>query len=333
MDASAKAREMAVIIPTWNGLEMLRTCLASLKRQTYRDFQLYVVDNGSTDGTSETVGKEYPDGKVIRLDTNCGFSVAVNKGIRAGSEPLVLMLNNDVELEPGWLAVMAERAGTHPEESIWTGVLLWAHRPDLVESAGLSLFKDGTPAILYRTQPLSVLPGDAVRILGAYGGAALYRRRVLDQVGLLDERFVFYGEDMDLALRACLAGYPCTLVPSARGVHRHMATSSRRPNLSAYLQYRNIVFYLLKSIRMGLLWRWMPRFALTGFRPLLLSPWRGLGWALIGAKFGIMWNLPYVLSERRRVRAGRRVDDAELEKLFVEGRSRSTAEMRPPELK
>jgi len=331
MATPSAAHRLAIVIPTWNGREMLRSCLASLRQQTFSDFQIYVVDNGSSDGTSAFVRDEYPDARVVKLETNRGFSVAVNRGIVAGSEPLVLMLNNDVELEPGCLAAMVDRAESKAEEAMWTGVLLWAHRPDLVESAGLSLFRDGTPAILYRTQPLTALPDEPEDVLGAYGGLALYRRVVLDRVGVLDERFVFYGEDMDLALRARLAGFRCTLVPTARGIHRHMATSSRRPNLSAYLQYRNIVFYLMKSIRPGLLWRWLPRFALTGFRPLLFSPWRGLGWALIGAKFGILWNLPYILSARRRVRSGREVADAEIEELFVEGRSRSTAEMRPPE--
>ena len=332
MGTAAASLRMAIVIPTWNGREMLSSCLASLKQQTFTDFQMYVVDNGSTDGTDEFVKKEHPEAQVLRLDTNRGFSVAVNRGIAAGSEPLVLMLNNDVELEPHCLAALADRADAAPEESIWTGVLLWAHRTDLIESGGLSLFHDGTPAILYRTQPLNALPDQPEEVLGAYGGLALYRREVLERVGVFDERFVFYGEDMDLALRARLAGFRCALVPSARGVHRHMATSSRRPNLSAYLQYRNIVFYIWKNMRAGLLWRWLPRFALSGFRPLLLSPWRGLGWALVGAKFSILWHLPYLLLERRNVRATRKVADAEIEKLFVEGRSRPTAEMRPPEV-
>jgi GT2 family glycosyltransferase len=211
------------------------------------------------------------------------------------------------------------------------GVLLWAHRPDLVESAGLSLFRDGTPAILFRTRPVTSLPAEPVEVLGAYGGAALYRRPLLERIGLVDERFISHGEDMDLALRARLAGFRCALVPSARGTHRHMATSSRAPNFAAYLQYRNIVLYLVKNLRAGFLLRRLPRFALSGLRPLLTAPWRGLGWALVGAKFAILWNLPHVLCERRRIRGARSMPDEALEALFVEGRSRPTAEERPPD--
>lgn len=329
MTAANPAR-VAIVIPTWNGRGMLTSCLQSLDKQTFKAYHVYVVDNGSTDGTCEYLWAERPEATVIRMATNHGFSVAVNRGIAAGSEPLVLVLNNDVELEPDCLAAMVERAEHSPAEGSWTGVLCWTHRPELVESAGLSLFHDGTPAILYRTEPLSALPKEPCEVLGAYGGLALYRRSVFEQAGLFDEQFVFYGEDMDLALRARLGGFRCALVPGARGIHRHMATSSRRPNLSAYLQYRNIVFYILKNMRTGLVCRWLPRFALSGLRPLLRAPWSGLGWALQGAKLSILWNLPYLLSERYYVRAGRRAPDADVERLFVEGYSRPTAEMRPP---
>lgn len=312
------AARVGIVIPTYNGKDLLMPCLAALDRQTFRDFIVRVVDNGSTDGTREWLAQAHPNANVIAFTENRGFSVAMNAGIRAGCEALVVSLNNDVFPEPGWLEALVARADAAPEESSWSSVLVYDETPEIVESAGLSLFRDGTPAILRRGERISELRSAPETILGAYGGAAMYRRALLDEIGLFDERFVFYGEDMDLALRARLAGRACSLVPQARARHRHMATSRRTPNRSAYLQYRNIVLYLVKNLPAGFLMRRLPRFTLTGLRPLFTRPWSSLGWVLQLAKFGILWNLPWALHARRRIRKTKRISDTELFALFTQ---------------
>ncbi|MCK6471062.1 MAG: glycosyltransferase family 2 protein [Planctomycetes bacterium] len=313
---------VGIVIPTHNGRDLLEPCLAALHRQSFRDFTVRVVDNGSTDGTREWLAQVQPNALVISFKENRGFSVAINAGIRAGSEPLVVSLNNDVFPEADWLAALVARADAAPEEYSWSSALVYDQSPEIVESAGLSLFRDGTPAILNRGKKVSELPEMPMEILGAYGGAAMYRRSLLDEIGLFDERFIFYGEDMDLALRARLAGRSCALVPMARARHRHMATSRRTPNRSAYLQYRNIVLYLVKNLPAGFLARRLPRFALTGCRPILTKPWMSLGWVLQLAKLGILWNLPWALLARRRIRRNRRITDEALFALFAPGTPR-----------
>jgi GT2 family glycosyltransferase len=309
---------------------MLRECLVALKAQTFRDFRIYVADNGSTDGTREMLATDFPETQLVALETNRGFTGAVNAGLRAGREPLVALLNNDMLVEPSWLGALVGRAQEHSEESIWACVTVWVHRPDLIESAGLALFHDGTPAILHRTESLASLPETPVRVPGASGGAALYRRAVFEQIGLFDERFFCYGEDTDLAMRAHLSGFVCVLVPAARALHYHMATSSRIPIRSACWQYRNLVLGLVKNLPAGFLLKHMPRFLLTGLRPLLTRPWTGLGWALQWTKLEILWLLPHALRERRRIRGHVTLHDPTMGGFLVEGRSRPTAEMRPP---
>ena len=176
MSAGAAPALVGIVIPTWNGKTMLRECLTALRAQTFRDFAVYVADNGSTDGTREMLATEFPEARLVALPNNRGFTGAVNAGLRAGTEPLVALLNNDVLAEPTWLAELVGRAQAHPEESIWACVTVWVHRPELIESAGVALFRDGTPAILRRTEPLSALPQAPVRVPGASGGAALFRR-------------------------------------------------------------------------------------------------------------------------------------------------------------
>jgi len=313
------ARAVGIVIPTWDGRDQLQACLTGLRRQTFTDFEIYVVDNGSTDGTRELLAKDFPEARLIRFHINHGFARAANAGLRAAANPLVALLNNDVIPEPQWLETLVQRANAFTQESQWASVLLWKDRPDYVESAGLALGRDGSPVLPWRDEPATALPQAPVSVFGAHGGAALFRWKMLEEIGLLDERFFCYVEDVDLALRARFAGYTCTLVPAARARHEHMGTAKRNPHRAAYYRYRNLVLCLVKQMSAGFLLRRLPRFVGTGVLRLLGTPWRGTGWALLAAKFGILRHLPYALDARHRLRATKRLSDAELEAQLVRG--------------
>lgn len=325
--------KVAVVIPTYNGRGMLRECCEALRRQEFSEFRVRVVDNASTDGTREMLASEFPEVAIVRLRRNHGFAGAVNAGIRAGGETYVALLNNDAIPEPAWLGDLVRRAESAPREDFWASVLL--RRPKIlraakaytIQSAGLSIHRDGTPARLRDGEPVWSLPAEPYEVLGASGGAALYRRSMLEDVGLFDERFFAYAEDVDLSLRARLLGHRCALVPTARVEHLHMATSRRTPNLAAYLHYRNVVLCLVKTMPAGRLLAQLPRFALTGLRPLLKRPWRGEGWALlpwfIAARFGIAKHLPHAIRERLRLRRRARVSFEELTRLFADAADRA----------
>ncbi len=316
--------KVAVVIPTYNGRGMLRECLGALRRQEYRGFRIRVVDNASTDGTREMLASEFPEVGVVSLPRNRGFAGAVNRGIKAGGEPYVALLNNDTTPEPKWLGELVRRAERAPREGFWAsvllrepGVLLTAKR-QVIQSAGLSIRRDGTPVRLGEGRGVGSLSAEPYEVLGASGGAALYRRSMLEDVGFFDERFFAYVEDIDLSVRARLLGHRCALVPTARVVHWHMFTARRTPNLTAYLHYRNIVLYLVKTMSAGRLSAQLPRFALTGLRPLLRRPWRGEGWALLAARFGIAKHLPHAIRERQRLRRRARVSFEDIKPLFAD---------------
>jgi len=315
---------VGIVIPTWNGREMLRECLLALRGQSFRAFRVVVVDGASTDGTREMLAREFPEVELRALPRNLGFARAANAGIRATREELVALLNNDAVPEPRWLEELVARADSAPEESAFASAMLRYDRPGEIDIAGLTIRADGTPVCLLRGEPESALPRSPVRVLGPCAGAGLYRRRLFDDVGLFDEGFGSYCEDVDLALRAALAGHRSVLVPSARVRHRHMGTFRRAPRLAAYLQYRNTVLYLLKNMPLAWLARRMPRFALSGLR-LLVRPWRPDGWLYVLAKLELAARLPGAILGRLRAGRTRRLPFEHLAGLLMRAKAPATA--------
>ena len=214
-----------VVIPTWNGRELLRRCLESLARQTVAH-RVIVADNGSADGTVTLVRDRFPDVDVVELDRNYGFAGGVNRGVERGEEPVVVLVNNDVECDPVFLerivAPLAdERVG------MVTGLLL---RPGRTEIDNYGIECDATLAAYPRFAgaPYPETRVDDENLLGPSGGAAAYRREALTAAGGFDERMFAYMEDVDLALRLRADGWLAAGAPEATGVHLGSATIGHR---------------------------------------------------------------------------------------------------------
>jgi GT2 family glycosyltransferase len=237
---------ISVIIAHWNNLPLLKRCLEALDRQRFRDFEIVVVDNGSTDDSVAWL-RQRPDIHLITNKSNLGFAAANNQGIRASSAPLVALLNNDTEPEPGWLAALASAMSTG-EYGMAASLMLFASRPDIVQSAGVAMDRAAIAWDRFggRSRRDPVVQQEA-EIFGPSGGAALYRRSMLERVGLLDERFFAYLEDVDLAWRAQRAGWRCRYVPGAAVLHRTSATSGEGSPTKRWLLGRNKVWLVAKN--------------------------------------------------------------------------------------
>lgn len=212
-------------IPTFNGRERLRQTLLSIQGQT-RECQVVVVDNASDDGTPDMVRAEFPNCLLRELKSNRGFGTALNEAISASGEGPVLILNNDVVLEPDF--VEQAMAVFERGAPVVCGVLVQSTAPGLIDSAGVVADRRTLMAFDYlEGRPVEDISG-AEAPLGATGGAALYDRGAFDSVGGFDPEIFAYYEDLDLALRMRSAGYAPVLAPLARATHLRSSTLGGR---------------------------------------------------------------------------------------------------------
>jgi GT2 family glycosyltransferase len=212
-----------VVIPVYGAWEMTQRCLRTLASQTV-PHAVIVADNASPDDTLAHLAAEFPEVRVVEMGENAGFARAVNAGVAAGSAEVIVVLNNDVELEPDCLAQLAtafDEPGTGS-----AAPLLLAPGGERIDAFGITV--DPTLAgyvRLHGRAPDAAEEAAAPPLLGAYGAAAAYRRSAYEAAGGLDERIFMYGEELDLARRLDIAGWRCAGVASARGIHVGGATT------------------------------------------------------------------------------------------------------------
>jgi GT2 family glycosyltransferase/glycosyltransferase involved in cell wall biosynthesis len=300
--SSPSGPRVSVIIVNWNGRTHLATCLPALFAQSFRDFEVIVVDNGSTDGSVEWVKEQFAQVRVIQNQTNLGFAVANNQGIRAAQGKLVALLNNDTQVDPQWLAEMVEAMESDPSVGMVAAKMLLADQPNLIDSAGVAIDRAGIAWGAEGGQTDHLTTSAAVReVFGACGGAALYRRSMLAEIGLLDEDFFAYLEDVDLAWRAQWAGWRGVYAARAQVLHLHSATSKRIPHFKSRLLGRNKLWLLVKNYPWPHLLWYLPL--------ILLYEALSLGYALrenrltsaLAGRLEALRRLPVMLAKRRGI--------------------------------
>jgi N-acetylglucosaminyl-diphospho-decaprenol L-rhamnosyltransferase len=209
----------AVYIPNYNGARWLPRTLQSLRAQTEQP-SVVVVDNGSTDGSAAAARADFPEVTVLELGENLGFGPALNRAVAAHPAEEIVLLNSDVECEPGFCAGL--RAGLEDGFDMVAAVLLQERDPGLIDSAGVVADHTLMGFDYLHGEPVSALAG-AADPLGPTGGAGLYRRAAWEAVGGFDERIFLYYEDLDLALRIAAGGGRCRLAGGARALHAYSA--------------------------------------------------------------------------------------------------------------
>ncbi len=258
--------KVTIVIPNYNGKHFMEECMAALDGQLCRDFEVLVVDNGSKDGSVAYMKERYPEVRLIALDTNTGFSGAVNIGIRESKTPYVLLLNNDTKVDPAFVGEMIKAIEADERIFSVSSRMIQMYHPEYIDDAG-DMFNligwayqrgVGHPVEEYEK------PYD---VFSACAGAALYRRDVFEKIGLFDEMHFAYLEDIDVGYRARIAGYRNVFCPSAKVLHVGSGTSGSKYNeFKVKLAARNSIYLVYKN---------MPLLQLiVNFLPLLL------GWLL-----------------------------------------------------
>jgi len=283
-------KKVAVIIVNWNGKKFLGNCLKSVYEQSYDNFDLYFVDNGSIDDSVEFVKKNFPKACIISLTENTGFALGNNIGIEKALEDsdveYVVLLNNDTVTEKDWLQSLVK-------------LVDYENKVDMISSK--SLFLDG------KVQTIGLkfeknLMGDSLgglaigfgqndtdfnkveEVFCPSGVSCLYSRRLLQEVGFFDEDFFAYAEDLDLGMRARKKGYKCLFSPDSRLIHLHSQSSGGRASkFKSFLIKRNIYFVAIKNF---------------STKDLLLFPFRDFAWNFKNIFSGNKNKSSYILRKK-----------------------------------
>ena len=242
---STTAPRVTVIVLSWNRRDDLRACLDALRRQTYANRDVVVVDNGSSDGSAEMLRRDYPDVRLLRSEQNLGFAAGNNLAIRATDSPYVATLNNDAIPAPDWLEVLVATAEADASLGSVASKMVFQQDPSTINSCGIALDRAGIAWDLLGGYPAALVARPR-EVFGPCAGAALYRRAMLDDVGLFDEDFFAYLEDVDLAWRARLRGWGSVLAPDALVRHAHSGTLGEGSPLKRYLLARNKIWTIAK---------------------------------------------------------------------------------------
>ncbi len=310
------APKVAVVIPSWNSAGLLPRCLDSLEGQS-AEIELLVVDNGSTDGTLELLrgrGVEH-----LPLPSNAGFAAAMNLGASRVSAPAILALNADTVLEPGCVGMLLDALEADPSlGGVQPRILQWeegGESPRSIDSAriysaGQALTRDGRAIELGAGE--AQRPEHLVRreVFGVCGAACLLRRELFDDLGGYDERYFAFYEDVDLNVRARIAGWRFQYVPEA--VVWHLGNASwqagfERPAAeNARLVARNRLATQLKFMP----WTAAPRIAAVEAGALLRATRQRRFRATLRGKLSALRWLPSLLAERRRLRGSGGLENA-----------------------
>lgn len=313
--------QIVVVIPNWNGLDHLDDCLASLKSQTLKH-EVVIVDNGSVDGSQKFIKENYPYITLIERDKNYGFTGGVNPGIeeaiKQGAD-YVALFNNDAVADKEWLASLAEKVQSDPKIGIVTCKLMRLDKKHF-DSTGDNYSVWGVPFPRGRNQPDKGQYDKAEEVFGASGGASLYRISMLKEIGMLDQRFFAYFEDIDISFRARLYGWSIWYEPKAIVYHHVSATSSKLGNFARYHSVKNFFLVYTKNMPGWLYWKYLPRFILQSFRWLASSMLKGHLWTFVKAYLKFLVYLPGVLKDRSKIQKNRKTSTKEMDNFLYHSR-------------
>lgn len=309
---------VSVVIPNWNGVAFLPECLDALRAQSFRDFEVLLIDNGSTDGSAALVNERYPEVKVIELESNRGFAVAVNTGIRHSAGSVIALLNNDTAAEPGWLARAADCLERHAGAGSVACRVVYMGKEDTIDSAGDEAVAWGTVFNRGHLQPCGAPFDTETQVFGFCGSAALIKRAVFDDIGLFDENMFAYYEDLDINLRARLRGWECIYCPGAVVRHRYSgSTHGTGLKLGTEEVYLHMTGVWLKNMPGAVMLR--SAFSAIAFHTLIVL------FFLVARVRGKnrMPRVPFfkylgaMLGQRKAVQKSRKIPIAEFEKHFL----------------
>lgn len=321
--------KVTVIIPHFNGEQILRRCLETIRLSTFNDFQVLMVDNCSTDRSVQIVKSEFPHVNIIQNRKNLGYAGACNLGIQLSKSKYIVLLNNDTKVVPGWLEVLVEAADSDSKIGAVQPKILSIQNPDKFDycgAAGGEIDIFGYPfargRIFYSIEKDINQYDTPSEVFWATGAASLIRRSALDKIGLLEQSFFAHMEEIDLNWRLHLAGYKVVTAPQALVYHQTGGTLGEDKFMKMLFNHRNNLLMILRNFSIvTLLWILPVRLFLelvTIFVFLLKkNPKRSV--AVIAGFAGVLTHFKCVIKGRKKVNSIRIVKENRILKKMYRG--------------
>jgi GT2 family glycosyltransferase len=305
------APKVSVVIPNHNGvtprdgLTYLEMVLPTLREQSFRDFDVTVVDDGSTDDSVRYLKEHWPEVRVVALAGNSGFPKTVNTGIEATNGEYIALLNNDIELSPDWLEQLVGKLDREPGLGFVTGKIVRYQERTVIEQAGQDLYTCG----MFAPRGLDAEDvgqyNEPRQITIATAAASIYRREAVARANGFDEDYFLYCEDADLCLRMLLQGYRGLYVPDPVAYHVRGGTTGQESDRTRFYVLRNAPITLLKDFPGPILWRELPKIAVFQAHQWRVARKGGFTRTLLRAYASFLRAIPSTLGKRRRVQRRR----------------------------
>ncbi len=319
---------VVIVVPNWNGADYIVACLRSLEAQTAKA-HIVVVDNGSSDGSVKLIQEKFPGVEIIELEKNYGFTGGVNKGIKLAIErgcKYAALFNNDAVAETSWLQKLAATANNHSKTGIVSCKLMRDDKKH-IDSTGELYSVWGMPFPRGRNEIDNGQYDDQNEIFAASGGASLYRVSMLEEIGLFDEDFFAYFEDVDISFRAQLAGWKVRYEPSAVAYHQGGATSSKLAGFARYHSVKNFALLYMKNMPWRLYFKYALLVKFWFIRWLFASVLRGHLLTFLKSWLVAIILTPKAFKKRRQIQSSRKVSVKYIDSMLYHHRP-----PRPPKL-
>ncbi|MEO7839392.1 MAG: glycosyltransferase family 2 protein [Anaerolineales bacterium] len=292
---------VSVIIISWNNTAHLLRCLDALNSETYKNFEVIIVDNGSTDSLVDNIQQHDLSVRMERLETNTGFAVANNIGAYLAQGRWLALLNADAYPEPDWLENLVKSADENPEFSFFSSRQIQANDRQLLDGAGDAYHVSGLAWRRYYNRRAESYGLQPAEVFSACGAAALYLRADFLQVSGFDEDYFSYFEDVDLGFRLRLMGKKCLYIPQAVVYHVGSASTGKRSDFSVYYGYRNMIWTFVKNMPSSLIWLYLPLHIGTLLFFAVYLTFKGQGRAIWRAIFDAYRHLPKIIAKRQMI--------------------------------
>lgn len=299
---------VTVVIVNFNGGEMICQCLAALETQRFKNFMTVVVDNNSSDDSLSCIRTRFPGVAVLALPTNLGFAGGVNHALQVCDlGTWVALLNPDAFPTEDWLANLISSAANHPEYATFGSRMFSDEQQQQLDGVGDAYHVSGLPWRSGHGCPNSPLHDREAEIFAPCAAAAMYRVSALKSVGLFDEDFFLYVEDIDIGFRLRLAGYRALYVPTATIRHVGSAFVGKHSDFQIYHGHRNLVWVYIKNMPGILFWIFLPLHLALNTASLLWFGLRGHGTIMYRAKRDACLGIPRFWKKRQEIQSGRKV--------------------------